>query len=230
VSLLMALLINILLFALMQQMVAGRQIDLHSSDALLIDFIRTPDRSETTPHRRVRKSPPKPPEPPEQLVRQIQPAPEAVKQPLPMPVPILKIDMPLVTTIEVGVPYLGPVQAKVPVKVTAPVKATTPIRVEAPVSEVPEFVMAHDLTSVLRSAPRYPRAMRRKGINGHVMVEFTVTEKGLVQNPVILKSHPHDIFGKSVMRTVQRWKFRPYRKDGRPIAVRARQRVDFLLE
>ena len=212
VSLLLALMINVLLFAMMQQMVAGRRIDLSDvANAQFIDYIRTPDQPETAPERRLRKPPPEPPEPPEEPPRQIQPVIKSVRQPLPQPLPRLKIDAPP-ATIDSDGPYLGPVLA------------------DAPATEGPGFIMAHDLVPILRRSPRYPRTLKRKEIEGYVVVEFTVTEQGLVREPVIIESNPHDDFGKSVMETVRYWKFQPYRKEGRPVAVCARQRVDFKLE
>jgi protein TonB len=206
-ALLLALMINLLLFTLMQRMAAGRRIELSDiSDAQLIDFIRVPDNLETQPQKRLRKKAPEPPEPPEPPPKQIQPQMEALKQPQPEPLPRLKIDAPQ-AAIDLDGPYLGGIALK-----------------------VPGFVMAHDLIAVLRRAPPFPRLLKRKGIEGYALVEFTVTEKGLVQDPVIIESHPHEDFGKSVMRTVRYWKFKPYRIDDKPVAVRARQGIDFTLE
>lgn len=203
-ALLLALMINFLLFAMMQQMVADRRIELSDiADAQIIDFIRTPDPLETAPPKRLRK---KLPELPQQPPKQVLPQLEALKQPLPQFPPELKIDAP-VATIDSDGPYLGSIA-----------------------SHVPGFIMAQDLISVLRRSPSYPRLLKRRGIEGFVLVEFTVTAKGLVQDPVIIKSHPHEDFGKSVLRAVRYWKFQPYRLDGKPVAVRARQSVDFTLE
>jgi protein TonB len=206
-ALLLALMINLLLFAMMQQMVAGRHVELSDiADAQIIDFIRVPDHLESAPQRRLRKKAPDPPEPPEQPPKQILPQLEALKQPLPKPLPRLKIDAPQ-ATIDSDGPYLGGMALK-----------------------APGFIMAHDLIAVLRRPPSYPRLLKRRGIEGYVLVEFTVTEQGLVQDPVIIESHPHEDFGKSVIRTVRYWKFKPYRLDDKPIAVRARQGIDFTME
>ena len=97
-ALLLALMINALLFAMMQQMVAGRRLELSDiANAQIIDFIRAPDRLETAPQRRLRKKAPEPPEPPEQSPKQILPQMAALKQPLPKPLPRLKIDAPHAT-------------------------------------------------------------------------------------------------------------------------------------
>lgn len=203
-SFVLALIINVLLFAMMQQMVAGRRIELNDiANAQIIDFIRTPDRWEAAPQKRLRK---KAPEPPQQPPKQVLPQMEAVKQPLPKFLAELKVDAPA-ATIDSDGPYLDSIS-----------------------SQVPGFIMAHDLISVLRRSPPYPRLLKRRGIEGFVLVEFTVTENGLVQDPVIIESHPHEDFGKSVLRAIRYWKFQPYRLGGKPVAVRARQSVDFTLE
>jgi TonB family protein len=62
------------------------------------------------------------------------------------------------------------------------------------------------------------------------LVEFTVTERGLVQDPVVIESRPHEDFGKSVMKTVRYWKFKPYRLEDKPVAARVRQGIDFTME
>ena len=206
-ALLLALLINALLFALMQQMVAGRRIALSDiAEAQIIDFIRTPDGLETTPQRRLRKKAPETPEPPEQPPRQILPPMAAVHQPQPNPLPRLKIDAPPATIDSKG-PCMGAIS-----------------------QQVPEYIMAHDLIAVLRRPPSYPRLLKRRGVEGYVLVEFTVTEQGLVRDPRIIESKPHADFGQSVIKTVRHWKFQPYRLDGKPAAVRVRQGVDFSLE
>jgi protein TonB len=192
---------------MMQQMVAGRRIELSDmADAQIIDFIRVPARLEPRPQKRLRNKAPEPPEPPEQPPKQILPQMAALKQPLPKPLPRLKIDAPN-AAIDSDGPYLGGIS-----------------------STVPEFIMAHDLIAVLRRSPAYPRLLKRRGIEGYVLVEFTVTERGLVQDPVIIESRPHEDFGKSVTRTVRYWKFKPYRLDDKPIAVRVRQGIDFTME
>jgi protein TonB len=131
---------------------------------------------------------------------------EALKQPLPKPLPRLKIDAPH-AAIDSDGPYLGGIS-----------------------SIAPGFIIAHDLIAVLRRSPPYPRLLKRRGIEGSVLVEFTVTEQGLVQDPVIIESRPHEDFGKSVMRTVRYWKFKPHRLNGKPVAVRARQGIGFTME
>jgi protein TonB len=206
-ALLLALMINMFLFAMMQQMVAGRRVELSDiTGAQIIDFIHAPDRLETAPQKRLRKKAPEPPEPPEQSPKQILPQMAALKQPLPKSLPRLKIDAPQ-AIIDSDGPYLGGISLK-----------------------VPGFIMAHDLIAVLRRAPPYPRLLKRRSIEGYALVEFTVTEQGLVQDPVIIESRPHEDFGKSVIRTVRYWKFKPYRIDDKPVAVRARQGIDFTME
>ena len=206
-ALLMALLINALLFAMMQQMVAGRRIALSDiAEAQIIDFIRTPDCLETTPQRRLRKKAPEPPEPSEPPPRQLLLPMTAVQQPQPYPLPRLTIEAPPATIDSKG-PYLGAISR-----------------------QVPEYIMAHDLIAVLRRPPSYPRLLKRQGVEGHVLVEFTVTEQGLVRDPLILESKPHADFGQAVIKTVRHWKFQPYRLGGKPVAVRVRQGVDFSLE
>jgi protein TonB len=78
----------------------------------------------------------------------------------------------------------------------------------------------------VRQAPSYPYDMRRAGINGTVVVEFIInTEGDVIQTQVVRSSHRE--FEQPALQAVAKWKFKPGRKGGRVVNVRASQLLEF---
>jgi protein TonB len=78
----------------------------------------------------------------------------------------------------------------------------------------------------VRQAPTYPYDMRRAGINGTVVVEFIISTEGdVIQTQVVRSSHRE--FEMPALQAVQKWKFKPGRKGGRVVNVRASQLLEF---
>jgi protein TonB len=81
----------------------------------------------------------------------------------------------------------------------------------------------------VQPGPQYPYEMSRAGINGEVVVEFIINTNGdVIQTQVIRSSHRE--FEVNALQAVQKWKFRPGRKGGRPVNVRVSQLLEFNLE
>ena len=78
----------------------------------------------------------------------------------------------------------------------------------------------------VRQAPAYPYDMRRAGINGSVVVEFIISTEGdVIQTQVIKSSHRE--FEMPALQAVQKWKFKPGRRRGQVVNVRASQLLEF---
>lgn len=78
----------------------------------------------------------------------------------------------------------------------------------------------------VRQAPTYPYDMRRAGINGTVVIEFIInTEGDVIQTNVVRSSHRE--FEMPAIQAVTKWKFKPGRKGGRVVNVRASQLLEF---
>jgi protein TonB len=76
--------------------------------------------------------------------------------------------------------------------------------------------------------PAYPYAMSQAGISGEVVVEFVINEAGnVIDARVVRSSHPE--FESPAVQAVLKWKFKPGRKDGRAVKVRASQLLAFNL-
>lgn len=74
-----------------------------------------------------------------------------------------------------------------------------------------------EATPVLRVPPIYPARAAERGIEGWVVVEFTITPTGSVKDPVVLDSHPSSIFNRSALRSIRKWKYKPKIVDGNPV-------------
>ena len=73
-----------------------------------------------------------------------------------------------------------------------------------------------DTLAIVRVLPRYPSRALSRGIEGWVLLEFSIDELGLAVNPVVIESEPPGIFDRAATSAVKRWKYRPMIEDGRP--------------
>jgi TonB family protein len=93
-----------------------------------------------------------------------------------------------------------------------------------------DIVSAGSLKRQRDVAPVYPREARRNGIEGWVDVEFTIASDGTTRDLVVRNSQPQDVFDKSALDSVSRWRFNPVVRDGVPVAQRASLRLKFVLQ
>ncbi len=74
--------------------------------------------------------------------------------------------------------------------------------------------------------PLYPDLLRQNNTSGYVELEWQIGLDGRVRDiSVADSSHPE--FEQPAMEAVQRWRFRPARKDGSPVTARVRQKLLF---
>lgn len=62
---------------------------------------------------------------------------------------------------------------------------------------------------IVKVAPVYPRRAQSRGIEGWVLLRFTVTETGSVINPEVIDAEPQGIFDRAAMKAVERFKYKP---------------------
>lgn len=199
-ALLIAILVNVALFFLMQMMIdQSSRGALVTSDVLTIDYVRSKDDHIETERQR-RPPPPKPkaPEPPkvERLVSQA-PA-ETARIP---PVPPMNLSP---TPDLGGGPFLGELGA-------------------------PSWINAGELTALVRIPPEYPAHARMRRIQGYVDVEFVVDTNGRVRDATVIDAQPPGVFDRAALNSIVHWKFEPKERNGVPIEVIARQRIEFEL-
>lgn len=78
--------------------------------------------------------------------------------------------------------------------------------------------------------PEYPREALRRGQEGYVMLEFTVTANGEVTNVAIMDSEPAGVFEQPVREAISRWRFEPATEGGEPVDQRVRHQFEFNLD
>jgi len=84
---------------------------------------------------------------------------------------------------------------------------------------VASFKSDGEYLPIVRVEPIYPTRAASRGIEGWVIVEFTVTANGSVRDPIIIQAEPSSIFDRAVERAVLKWKFKPRVVDGTPVEV-----------
>lgn len=86
-------------------------------------------------------------------------------------------------------------------------------------------------TPVWRIAPVYPASAFSRGAEGAVRTCFTITPKGNVENPRIVKKagsgKGFDALGKEALRVIRLWKYSPEKINGRPVASKKCQIITF---
>lgn len=72
---------------------------------------------------------------------------------------------------------------------------------------------------IVKVAPTYPRRAAQRGIEGYVVLEFTVTQLGTVEDPIVIEAEPPGVFDSAAIAAALRFKYRPKMENGQPIAV-----------
>ncbi len=81
----------------------------------------------------------------------------------------------------------------------------------------------------VRTAPKYPAALRAKGVEGEALVECVVKADGKVSG-VALVTCTDKGFGEAAIDAVSQWRFRPGEKNGVAVATRLQIPVVFSLK
>jgi protein TonB len=85
-------------------------------------------------------------------------------------------------------------------------------------------------TQIVHAVPSaYPLEAIRAGLEGRVLVEMEVDERGNVARTTIIGESPKLLVDAAV-GAVSQWKFRPHTYRGVPVKVRLRQPITFELE
>lgn len=77
--------------------------------------------------------------------------------------------------------------------------------------------------------PEYPDELRRDGVSGLVMVKCHIDEQGNVVQAEVEKSS-NTAFEKPAMAAVKKWKFKPAKQDGTPVAIKVSIPIKFVFE
>lgn len=84
---------------------------------------------------------------------------------------------------------------------------------------------------IVKVQPVYPRRALSRGIQGYVIVEFTVTKTGAVRNPQVVEAQPEDIFNRAAVDAALKFKYKPRVVDGEAVEVAGVQnRITFQID
>ncbi len=84
-------------------------------------------------------------------------------------------------------------------------------------------------TLLSKVEPVYTEAARNAKIEGAVMLSTEIDTEGLAQNIQVLKGLDGGL-DQSAIAAVSQWRFKPGKKDGKPVVVEARIEVNFRLQ
>jgi protein TonB len=88
-----------------------------------------------------------------------------------------------------------------------------------------------DVLPLVRIAPDYPARAAARGIEGWVIVQFTITPTGSVNDPVVVKAMPKSIFDDAALKAIARWRYSPKIEGGVAVErVGVRTIIRFVLE
>ncbi len=199
-SVLAGIVMSILLFWLMQGLVANKKSFERQQDAgKLVDFVRV--RQDELVQERERKPPKKPP-PPD-------------KPPPPPKLSVQDTSKPPPTPLDIETPNID-----VPFGGSGPyIGSWSP---GDPASE-------GDVVPIVRIEPQYPREALLKGVEGWVKVKFVILEDGSVDSPTVIEAEPNRLFNRAAIRAILRWKFKPRIVDGQAVRREAEQVIEFSL-
>lgn len=112
--------------------------------------------------------------------------------------------------------------------------AAAPIEKPAPATAPRQSVPAATTASTSpvlkrRVEPYYPIDARRTRRQGWVDVRFLVEADGSVSHAGVVDADPRNVFDRAALTAVERWQFVPGTRDGAPVPMEVRQRIEFRL-
>ncbi len=86
-----------------------------------------------------------------------------------------------------------------------------------------------DVIPLVQVAPSYPRRAKQARVEGYVKLAVTIRPDGSVADARVIDADPKRLFDRAALQAMRRWKFRPKVVDGRPVAQKAEQLIEFKL-
>jgi TonB family protein len=84
------------------------------------------------------------------------------------------------------------------------------------------------LEPVSKPAPVYPQAAREQALQGQVVIQLEISESGDVESATTVSGEP--ILAEAAVEAMQKWKFKPYIKDGKAVRVRVKMPHNFAFQ
>lgn len=74
-----------------------------------------------------------------------------------------------------------------------------------------------DAVPMVRVPPQYPERALQRGIEGRVLIEFTIGKSGAVKDAKVIAAEPSSIFNSAAIKAVLQWKYNPKIVNGKPV-------------
>ena len=71
-----------------------------------------------------------------------------------------------------------------------------------------------DVIPLVRIPPEYPQRAATRGVEGWVIVQFTITAAGTVKDAKVVNADPKGIFDDAAIKAILRWRYNPKVVDG----------------
>lgn len=231
-SLVAAVGVALLLFALMIALVMPPRVDQEPEQELArVSFVRSVSDTSSDERQRQPRELPDQPEPPE-------PLPEVTPPPQPVPAQPqveLNVDIPdLPTQIDLApAPSLDSIAVAASPPAPAPAAPVAASQAPAPSASVPasngEPMVEQDVIPLVDIPPNYPERAMRAGIEGKVVLRFTITAEGRVDNLRVVEAEPAGVFDREARRAAERWRFAPRQENGQAVPREASKTLYFRL-
>lgn len=105
------------------------------------------------------------------------------------------------------------------------------VNVDLNVGGVGGFSSDGEYLPIVKVNPVYPRRAQTRGIEGYVILEFTVTKLGTVTDPRVIEAKPPGIFDRAATNAALKFKYKPKVVNGDAIDVAGVQnKITFELE
>lgn len=69
------------------------------------------------------------------------------------------------------------------------------------------------------SGPVYPPAAKAAGVEGAVVIRYSVAADGRVVNARVESADPEGVFEEAALKAVRSWRYNPAVRDGEPVAL-----------
>jgi protein TonB len=77
--------------------------------------------------------------------------------------------------------------------------------------------------------PTYPQSAQARGIEGYVILELVISDRGFVTEAKVLSAQPQGLFEQVAIEAIKKWTFEPGLESGKTILSRIKQKVNFEL-
>ncbi len=80
-----------------------------------------------------------------------------------------------------------------------------------------DFGVNQQVMPLYRVEPRYPQRALKRGMEGYVIMKFTIDSTGKPVDIEVVESNPKRVFDREAMRALTKWKYQPKTEGGQPV-------------